>query len=64
MPSVGLLQPHDEGVKVLLHGVKQREGVDDGLVLAFLVELDVVAGNGVADTEVGRGDPLLRGLVW
>ena len=56
MPAVGFLESHAEGVQVLVHHVKEGEGVNDGLVLTLLVELDVVSGKGVADTEVGAGD--------
>ena len=56
MPAVGFLKSHAEGVQVLVHHIKEREGVNNGLILTLLVKLDVVSGKGVADTEVGTGD--------
>ena len=53
MPGVPLLDPHGEGVDVLIEQFQQSDGLDDGLVLPVDVELDLVAGEGVGETEPG-----------
>ena len=56
MPSISFLESHAESVQVLVHHVKEGEGVDNSFVLTLLVELDVVSGKGVADTKIGSSD--------
>lgn len=53
VPGVPLLDPHGEGVDILIEQFEESNGLDDGLVLPVDIECDLVAGEGVSETESG-----------
>ncbi len=56
MPAISFLESHTESVQIFVHHVKEGEGVNNGLILTFLVKLNVVTGECVTNTEVGTSD--------
>jgi hypothetical protein len=51
VPGVPLLDPHGEGVDVLVEQFEQTDGLDDGLVLPVHVQRDLVPGEGVRQAQ-------------
>mmetsp|Transcript_87519 Transcript_87519/g.272233 ORF Transcript_87519/g.272233 Transcript_87519/m.272233 type:complete len:644 (+) Transcript_87519:79-2010(+) len=56
VPCVPLADAHGEGVDVLVEVVEQRDGVDDGLVLAVRVQLHAVAAESMPKAKPCLGE--------
>lgn len=56
MPAEPFFDSHAEEVEVLVHLFDQSDRLDDGLVLTVDVELHVVSGEGVGQSQLGLID--------
>ena len=52
MPRKPFLDPHREGVQVLVQLVKDSNALDDMFVLSINIQADSVSGEGMAQTQI------------